>query len=268
MNNKVEDKYQRMTNRSRKLQIGDINQNTYGTLMKIIAYRSADDIDVEFLDSNHYIKEHTTSSNFNRGGIKNPYDKTLYGIGYLGDGKFKTSPGTNRHYTEYDIWHGIIERCYIERKHKYKAYYGTTEVCDEWLNYQNFAQWYHDHYYDIDDRLEVDKDIKYPCNKVYSPHHCLLVPQKINMLFMNKPNKRGLPNGIREAQGLYYAKYNHKELGKSDTLMGAYKLYADAKKEAIVAIANKYRDKIPDELYQAMLNYEIKIENDKNYIPT
>lgn len=56
--------------------------------MKIIGYRTAMDIDVEFLDEFHHVKEHQTYSNFVRGQIKNPYDKTLHGIGYFGEGKY------------------------------------------------------------------------------------------------------------------------------------------------------------------------------------
>ena len=50
--------------------------------MKIIQYKNQSDIDVEFLDDFHYIKRHNTYSNFKNGGIKNPYDKTIFGIDY------------------------------------------------------------------------------------------------------------------------------------------------------------------------------------------
>ena len=62
--------------------------------------------------------------------------------------------------------------------------------------FQNFAKWFDDNKYEVDGRLHIDKDILYPNCKIYSPETCLLIPQRINMLFLNKPNKRGLPNGI------------------------------------------------------------------------
>ena len=37
--------------------VGETNMSNDGTKMKIIAYRKADDIDVEFLDKHHYIKQ-------------------------------------------------------------------------------------------------------------------------------------------------------------------------------------------------------------------
>ena len=56
--------------------------------MKIVAYRMRDDIDIEFLDDFHYVKKHNTYSNFKSGSVKNPYDRTLLGVGYLGDGEY------------------------------------------------------------------------------------------------------------------------------------------------------------------------------------
>ena len=178
--------------------IGLIRENTNGTLMKIIAYRNSTDIDVEFLDTHHYVKTNTTLSNFNTGAVKNPYDISIYGVGYIGSGNYKV--GTYKHYVpEYTCWKGIIERCYCEKKQdKYKTYYMISDICEEWKNYQIFAEWYYQNKYDVNERLHIDKDILYPGNKIYSPCHCLLVPQRINMLFTNKKNKRGLPNGIKK----------------------------------------------------------------------
>ena len=68
--------------------LGEIKENNKGTKMKIIAQRSTDDIDVEFLDDYHYVFKHNIYQNFKSGCIKNPFDKTVYGVGYLGDGKY------------------------------------------------------------------------------------------------------------------------------------------------------------------------------------
>ena len=162
--------------------------------MKIIRYGSNEDMDVEFLDDFHYVKEHQAYTNFKTGSVKNPFDKTIFGVGYLGDGRYEA--WVNGEPTvEYYIWKQILCRCYNEnKKEKYGSYYEVSEMCNEWLNYQNFAEWYSNHKYECDGRLHVDKDIKYPGNKLYSPYHCVLVPQRINMLFSNKRNKRGLPN--------------------------------------------------------------------------
>lgn len=236
--------------------------------MKIVSYRKCSDIDVEFLDDHHYIKRHNTYSNFKSGQIKNPYDKCLYGVGAIGDGKFKVKVETNGEYTqEYTAWVNMLKRCYYKRDNAAnKAYLEKCVVCDEWLNFQNFAKWYVNHKYDVNERLHVDKDIKNPCSKIYAPENCILVPQRINMLFMNKLNKRGLPNGITKYKNGYLSKYNEEELGVYQTIDDAYKVYACRKKAEIISIANEYKNIIPYEIYNLLLNYESLIQNDKNYI--
>ena len=246
--------------------LGEVRKNNFGTDMKIIRYGTCEDIDVQFLDGNYYVFQHTTYPNFKNGCIKNPYDKSVFGIGYVGDGKYQTRVnGVNTIY--YNTWHDMIRRCYNEgTKDKFPAYYGICKVCNQWLNMQIFSEWFEENKYECGERLHIDKDILYPGNKIYSPDTCILVPQRINMLFMNKPNKRGLPNGIRKAYGKYLAKYNNEELGAYTTLEDAYNVYAAKKEENIKQIADEYKELIPEKLYVALYNYKVKIENDKNYV--
>lgn len=235
--------------------------------MKIVCYRRRNDIDVEFLDDFHYIKEHSTYSNFIKGQIKNPYDRCLFGVGYIGDGKWQVKHNGNFSRV-YLCWMHMIERCYYEKNKKlHPSYYDKCTVCDEWHNFQTFANWYKEREYECDGRLHLDKDIKNPGNTVYSPENCLLVPQRINMLFLNKPNKRGLPNGIIKHSKGYLAKYKGKELGVYETIDEAYSIYSNKKMKDIIKVANEYKNIIPNEVYEALLNYNISIFNDKNYVP-
>ena len=245
--------------------LGEIKENNKGTKMKIIAQRSNYDIDVEFLDNHHYVFKHAKYQNFKNGAIKNPFDITVFGKGYLGDGEY-SGWINGEHTEEYEIWKGIIKRCYCEKQSDvFNSYYNISEVCDEWLNFQNFAQWYDNHKYECDGRLHIDKDIKYPGNKIYSPYHCLLVPQRINMLFMNKPNKRGLPNGIYKSRKGYLAEYNENKLGIYPTVEIAYEVYASEKEKSIRQLADEYKNIIPEKVYNALYVYRFDINNDKNY---
>lgn len=244
--------------------LGEVNNNTFGTPMKIVRYGGCSDIDVEFLDEHHYIKKHQAYVNFKSGSIKNPYDRTLFGVGYIGVGKYKAK--INGKMTDaYEKWTGIMERCYLNPD-KYPAYYGKCIVCDEWHNFQNFAKWFEENrYYVEDSRLNIDKDILFPKCNIYSPKTCLLVPQRINMLFMNKPNNRKLPNGIKKYKSGYLAKCNGEELGIYETVEKAYKVYANKKEEAIREVLNGYEDVLPKEIYDAIYKYRFDIRNDKNY---
>ena len=247
--------------------LGEINKNNQGTPMKIVTYRNHDDIDIEFLDDFHYIKRHNTYSNFKTGQIKNPYDRALFGVGYIGDGKWKVKDENGKFSRVYLCWMHMIERCYYEKnKDLHPAYFGTATVCDEWHNFQTFADWYSEREYDCEGRLHIDKDIKCPGNMVYSPETCILVPQRINMLFMNKFNNRGLPNGIIEYKSGYLAKYGGKDIDIFPTVESAYKEYSLKKKEAINKITNEYKNILPKDVYQAIINFKFSINNDKNYV--
>lgn len=239
--------------------LGEIRLNTKGTPMKIIAYRGAEDIDIEFQDEFHYVKEHQIYVNFKSGAIKNPYDRNICGVGYMGVGKYHSKHSNGVHTAEYQNWIAMIRRCYdVDRKSTYPAYYGICEVCEEWHNFQIFARWYEENYYQVgDERMHIDKDILVKGNKIYSPETCILVPQRINMLFMKKPNKYGLPNGVKpRANGRYEAKYNGRQLGVYDTLELAVIAHDEEKLKAIIEIANDYKDKIPGKLYEALINWK------------
>ena len=234
--------------------------------MKIIDYKSTSDITVEFLDEHHYTK-HAAYTNFVRGNVKNPYDRDLYGAGYLGVGKWKVKDESGKWSRVYLCWRHMLERCYHEKSSwQYPAYYGICTVCEEWKCFQTFADWYKEREYDVNERLHLDKDIKYPGNTVYSPQTCILVPQRINMMFVNKSNNRGLPNGITKGTKGYYVKYNHEKLGVYPTIEEAYHVQTQKKKEAIIQIANEYRNIIPKYIYDIIVSYEFDIRNDRNYV--
>lgn len=235
--------------------------------MKIVEYTNNENMIVEFQD-NHKFRKKAAYTNFKSGSIKNPYDKTVYGIAWIGEGEYLTKEN-NRPTKVYTCWLHLIERCCVERKSNvYPAYYGKCEVCDEWLEFQTFAKWYFKNHYDLpnNERLHLDKDILFVGNKLYSPKTCLLVPQRINMLFMNRPNKRGLPNGIRKCKKGYVAEYNHKELGIYNTVEEAFLAHATEKKNEIIKVANEYRNIIPNSVYEAVVNCEIDIKYDQNYV--
>lgn len=237
--------------------------------MKIVRYKNSSDVDVEFIDEYHYVKQGCAYENFKRGVVSNPYDKVVYGIGYLGNGKYNTGTA-EEHTLSYMTWFGMIRRCYSKKKkEKFPAYFGTCTVCDEWHNYQNFAKWFEENYIEVEGGLHIDKDILFPGNKEYSPEKCLLVPQRINMLFVNHPhsNKNGLPTGIHIIKnGKLVAEYNAKRLGIYSSLDEAFASYKDAKERAIKTIAEEYKSVITRKLYEALINYEVLLKNDINYI--
>jgi hypothetical protein len=103
-------------------------------------------------------------------------------------------------------------------------------------------------------------------NKIYSKDTCIIVPSKINKLFVKEKSIRGnYPIGVcyHKQISRYVAKLtiNNKEkhLGCFDTEVEAFNAYKIAKEKHIEEVANEYKDKIPQKLYDAMINYEVEI---------
>ena len=86
------------------------------------------------------------------------------------------------------------------------------------------------------------------------------------MMFVNKSNNRGLPNGITKGTKGYYVKYNHEKLGVYPTIEDAYYVQTQKKKEAIIQLANEYKNIIPKYIYDIVVSYESDIRNDRNYV--
>lgn len=240
--------------------MGQINKNRFGTEMKIIDYKTVGDITVEFLDDYHYTT-HTRYTSFKNGQVSNPYDKTVHGIGYLGDGPYGAGADNKRMYT---VWQDIIRRCYFPNIDKQNGYLGCSMV-EEWHNFQNFAKWYCENSYEIDgEKLHIDKDLLCFNNKIYGPNTCILVPERINYLLIRQPGRRGkYPIGVRKHKNYstFEARcmtYNGKEsIGFFNTPEEAFLAYKKRKEEFIKEVANDYKDKIPDKVYQALLKYEV-----------
>lgn len=208
--------------------------------------------------------------------MKHPYDKSVYGVGYIGEGRYKARDNLCKQTIQYYYWSHMMTRCYNEKYLKTGPTYEKCEVCKEWHNFQNFAKWFDENYYDIGDgRIQLDKDILIKRNKIYSPETCVFVPNRINTLFVKRQNYRGkYPIGVS-----YYKrgkinflsqcyifdreqnKSTHKNLGYFNTPEEAFYAYKEFKEEYIKQVADEYKDKIPKKLYDAMYRYKVDIND-------
>ena len=252
----------------RRDRIGEEGYNSFGSKMIIVGYRNIRDIDIYFPEYDFTFK-HVQYDNFKKGKIKCLYEPRYYGKGYLGEGKYKVKEN-GKHTDEFKIWHGMLQRCYDPKyKEKHPTYIDCT-VCEEWHNFQNFSEWYEENYYEIEGEvMNLDKDILIKKNKIYSPDTCVFVPQSINSLFVKRDINRGnLPIGVHydKQHKKYKAQCSiglgkQKNLGRYNTQEEAFKVYKAFKEAHIKKIADDYLEFIPSNLYQAMINYEIEIED-------
>lgn len=66
------------------------------------------------------------------------------------------------------LWNNILQRCYDPKLHTKEPTYIGTECYNEWLNYQAFAKWYENNFYEIEgEKMELDKDLLSKDGKIY-----------------------------------------------------------------------------------------------------
>ena len=250
---------------------GEESYNKFGSKMIIKEYRGCMDIDVYFPEYDWTFK-HTQYNNFKNGKIKCPYEKRCFGIGYLGEGKYKVSEN-GKVTKEYDIYHGVLQRCYDPKlQEKYSTYKGCI-VEDYWLNFQHMSEWINKNYYEVPDEVMcLDKDILYKRNKIYSRETCIFVPKKNNSLFVKSDKARGdYAIGVRLNQsGNYEARCNNGyrklvSLGTFSTEKEAFQVYKQYKEKIIKETIDSYKGIIPEPFYSrlkiAMYNYEVEIDD-------
>lgn len=241
--------------------IGEEKYSKYGTLSKIIEQKS-NYIVIEFQDE-YKTNLRTSYVNWKNNEFKNPYDKSVLNVACIGkvkgteNGKVKKS---------YKTWYSMINRCYNKDFHNIEKTYKDCSVCNEWLCYENFEKWYNENYYEIDgENMHLDKDIIIKGNKVYSSETCCFVPQRINKLFIKNDKIRGdLPIGVSHNRSRHNflvqccTKTNRTKKYFKDK-NEAFLFYKNIKEKYIKEVADEYKDKIPQKLYEAMYNWKVEI---------
>lgn len=162
----------------------------------------------------------------------------------------------------YTRWHGMLERCYSKTYQEQHPTYESCYVCEQWLNFSAFLEWFNDNYVS---GYDLDKDILIQGNKVYSPETCCFVPNEINKLLTDRKLHRGeCCLGVRVKNGRYYARCNNNTghpvpLGGFASEDDAFQAYASFKADVISGVAKDYFSKglIKQNVYKALLNYKI-----------
>ena len=250
---------------------GEERLNNFGSKMVIKEYRGCMDIDVYFPEYDWTFK-HTQYNNFKNGKIKCPYEKRCFGIGYLGEGKYKVSE--NGKITDgYNIWHDMLRRCYDPKLYERYSTYEMCTVEDYLLNFQHMGEWIEHNYYEVPgEQICLDKDILCKGNKIYSRKTCIFVPQRINKLFTKSDKSRGKnPIGVIELPSGNYRVFcsngceKSVSLGTYSTKEEAFQVYKQYKEKVIKETIDSYKGKIPEPFYsrlrEAMYNYEVSIND-------
>lgn len=163
-----------------------------------------------------------------------------------GKGKYNTMKDKLAHRK----WVDMLRRCYGNEN---PSYIDCT-VCEEWLSFQNFADWYYNNYVE---GWFLDKDILCKGNKVYSPDTCCFVPHLINSQFKIIPAKKcGVTQGVRKRFNKFLVRYDNVYIGSFNTEQEASICYYNNKLKVIKNLAEKFKSQLSHNVYKTLINYE------------
>lgn len=203
----------------------------------------------------------------NRGSVSNPYFPSVFNRGYMGVGKHK-SRINNENRREYKLHSSMMARAYNPRYHEKQPTYKGVIVDEKLWNYQEFCNIVHNipfwnmkdeegHYY------EMDKDIF--SVKMYSKETIVFIPKALNSFFTNRQNSNGgIAAGVHfhKNKGKYIAQINidgkRTHLGAFEVELQAYEVYCNARDKKARELAEKYKGKIEDRVYNVLINWNEK----------
>ena len=249
--------------------VGKVFKSKSSGDFKVLKYNDSYNVGIQFLKTGYETIVQLT--NVRNGYIKDPYLPSVYGVGILGT-KYpsKVSGVTTK---EYVPWCSMLKRCYSDSYKKKNPTYKDCEVSENFKSYEYFYEWCHKQVGFGNDGngnpFHLDKDLLIKGNKVYSENTCVFIPSEINSLLIKREALRG-----EYLIGVYWSKTNkafvaqvRKNKGKQEHLgffkteIEAFNAYKQAKEAFVKEQANKWKGKIDDRAYGALMSYEVNIDD-------
>ena len=243
--------------------VGKVCKSSNSGDFKVLKYKDSKNVEIQFLKTGY---EATVElGNIKSGGVKDPYVPSVYCVGISGT-KYPHSVN-GRTTKEYKLWCSMLKRCYSTILKKKHPTYEDCEVSDNFKSYEYFYEWCHNQFGFNNKDWQLDKDLLIKGNKVYSEDSCIFIPSEINLLLVKNTASRG-----EYLIGVYWSK-THKafvarvsknkgkqeHLGYFNTELEAFNAYKDAKEAFVKEQANKWKGKIDNRAYEALMNYQVEI---------
>lgn len=116
--------------------------------------------------------------------------KLVYGIGF-NDANYVTRQMVNGKTVWckfYQVWTSMLKRCYDKKlQHRQQAYIGCS-VSPEWHSFMAFKAWMETQDWEGN---QLDKDLLFTGNKIYSPGTCVFVSGQLNSFVTDNSAARG-----------------------------------------------------------------------------
>ena len=243
--------------------VGKIFKSKSSGDFKIVKYNNSRNVDIQFVTTG--FETSAQLEHIKNGNVKDPYVASVHGVGIAGAKYPITINGV--HTKEYELWCNMLKRCYSDTYQKKQPTYKGCEVSDNFKSYEYFYGWCNEQISFGVDGFELDKDLLIKGNKFYSEDSCVFLPKEINSVLTKSTASRG-----EYLIGVYWSK-THKafaaqvrkskgkreRLGYFKTETEAFNSYKKAKESFIKEQANKWKGKIDDRAYNALMNYRVEI---------
>ena len=247
--------------------VGKVCKSLNSGDFKIVKYNNNRNVEIQFLKTGYETTVQLVQ--VKSGEVKDSYLPSVYGVGVLGT---KYPSKINGVLTkEYDLWHSMLGRCYSDTYKKKHPTYEYCEVGDNFKSYEYFYEWCNKQIGFSNDGngnpFHLDKDLLVKGNKVYSEDSCIFLPQEVNTLLTKCTASRGehligvcwsntsksFIAQVRKNKG------KREHLGYFKTELEAFNAYKTAKESFVKEQANKWKGKIDNRAYDALVNYQVEI---------
>ena len=169
---------------------------------------------------------------------------------------------------EYHAWSYMLRMVYednerFNRKRKNR----TITICEEWLDFANFNEWFGENYYTVgNETMDLCRNLLNQDNDEFSPDECVFIPRRIMQLITPKNlSKSGLPRGVgyRECSDKYYSTCYKQVDGKATTVRHsgfktaeeAFLQYKKDKEDYIKEVAREHQIEIVENKPLARMLY-------------
>lgn len=191
------------------------------------------------------------------------YPTTVCGFGTYERGEFVGYVG-KKCTREYRLWCNMLDRCYSGKTVKVNPTYEGCTVSENFLNFQYFAKWCQTQVGYKHESWQLDKDLLFRANKIYSESTCVFIPRHLNLLPLQSNAIRGAyPVGVvyNKQRKKYVAKLSmsgrSKYLGGFDDPQEAFLVYKAAKEQHVKLLADQYRGIIDKRVYEALYEWTV-----------
>ena len=245
--------------------VGKVCKSKSSGDFKVLKYNDSKSVEIQFLKTGY--ETLARLDNIRNGKVKDPYSPSVFGIGTVGT-KYPISEGC-RGTKEYVLWYNMLRRCYSDSFQKKQPTYKDCGVSDKFKSYEHFYEWCHKQVGFGVEGFEIDKDLLIKGHKVYSEDSCVFLPAEINMILVKCTASRGeyligvswcntkkaFVARVRKNKGM------QEHLGLFNTELEAFNAYKTAKEAFIKEQAEKWKGKIDERAYEALMNYTVEIDD-------